>query len=83
MKNLTVGATMTLDKLKPGYSGTIKKLSIKDKLGQRLMDMGIYPGLTLNVVRNAPFEDPMEVEIDGYFISLRHDEARFIEVESR
>ncbi|WP_020587096.1 FeoA family protein [Desulfobacter curvatus] len=72
---------MTLDKLKPGNSGTIKKLSIKDKLGQRLMDMGIYPGLTLNVVRNAPLEDPMEVEIDGYFISLRHDEARFIEME--
>ena len=74
---------MTLDELKPGENGTIKKLSIKDKLGQRLMDMGIYPGLTLNVVRNAPFEDPMEVEIDGYFISLRHDEALFIEVENR
>ncbi|MCG8553473.1 MAG: ferrous iron transport protein A [Desulfobacterales bacterium] len=78
-----MGLIMTLDKLKPGDSGIIKKLSIKDKLGQRLMDMGIYPGLTLNVVRNAPFEDPMEVEIDGYFISLRHDEARFIEVESK
>lgn len=74
---------MTLDKLKPGDSGTIKKLSIKDKLGQRLMDMGIYPGLTLKVVRNAPLKDPMEVEIDGYFISLRHEEARFIEVESK
>lgn len=72
---------MTLDELKPGNSGIIKKLSIRDKLGQRLMDMGIYPGLTLHVVRNAPLEDPMEVEIDGYFISLRHDEARFIEVD--
>ncbi|MDX9963519.1 FeoA family protein [Desulfobacter postgatei] len=45
---------MTLDELNPGDKGTIKKLSIKDKLGQRLMDMGIYPGLTLNVVWNAP-----------------------------
>ncbi|WP_321491710.1 FeoA family protein [uncultured Desulfobacter sp.] len=74
---------MTLNELKPGNSGIIKKLSIRDKLGQRLIDMGIYPGLTLNVVRNAPLEDPMEVEIDGYFISLRHDEARFIEVEGK
>lgn len=72
---------MTLDQLKPGNSGIIKRLSIKSKLGQRLTDMGIYPGLALSVVRNAPFEDPMEVEIDGYFISLRHDEARFIEME--
>ena len=73
---------MTLDELKPGNSGIIKKLCIRDKLGQRLMDMGLYPGLTLNVVRNAPLEDPLEVEIDGYFISLRHAEARFIEVEN-
>lgn len=78
-----MGLIMTLDRLKPGDRGIIKKLSIKDKLGQRLMDMGIYPGLTLNVIRNAPFEDPMEVEIDGYFISLRHDEARFIEMERK
>ncbi|MGD9823665.1 ferrous iron transport protein A [Desulfobacter postgatei] len=30
-----------------------------------------------------PLEDPMEVEIDGYFISLGHDEAQFIEVARR
>jgi ferrous iron transport protein A len=73
--------TMTLDELKPGSEGRIKRLSAGDKLGQRLMDMGIYPGLRLKVIRNAPLEDPMELELDGYFISLRHDEARFVEVE--
>jgi ferrous iron transport protein A len=72
---------MTLDQLKPGSEGRIKKLSVRDKLGQRLMDMGVYPGLKLKVLRNAPLEDPMEVELDGYFVSLRHDEARFVEVE--
>jgi len=72
---------MTLDQLKPGNECRIKKLSIREKLGQRLMDMGIYPGLKLKVIRNAPLEDPMEVEVDGYYISLRHDEACFVEVE--
>ena len=72
---------MTLDEMKPGSEGTIKRLSIRDKLGQRLMDMGVYPGLRLKVIRNAPLEDPMELELDGYFVSLRHDEARFVEVE--
>lgn len=72
---------MTLDQLKPGSKARIKRLSIRDKLGQRLMDMGIYPGLQLKVIRNAPLEDPMEVELDGYFVSLRHEEARFVEVE--
>ena len=72
---------MTLDQLKPGSIARIVKLSVRDKLGQRLMDMGIYPGLRLKVVRNAPMEDPMEVELNGYFVSLRHDEARYVEVE--
>ena len=72
---------MTLDQLKPGSEARIKRLSIRDKLAQRLMDMGVYPGLRLKVVRNAPLEDPMEVELEGYFVSLRHDEARFVEVE--
>ena len=72
---------MTLDQLRPGSSAQIKRLSVRDKLGQRLMDMGVYPGVQLRVIRNAPLEDPMEIELDGYFVSLRHDEARVVEVE--
>ena len=73
---------MTLDKLKPGDVGLIRKLSTRDKLSQRLVDMGVYPGLRFMVIRNAPLEDPMEVELEGYFVSLRHDEARFVEVDT-
>lgn len=72
---------MTLNELKPGSRCRIKCLSARDKLGQRLLDMGVYPGMQLTVVRNAPLEDPMEVELEGYFVSLRHEEARFVEVE--
>jgi len=72
---------MTLDQIKPGNQCRIKKLSVRDKLGQRLMDMGVYPGLRVKVIRNAPLEDPVEVELGGYFVSLRHNEAVFVEVE--
>lgn len=72
---------MTLDQLRPGSEARIKRLSIGDKLGQRLMDMGIYPGLRMKVIRNAPLEDPMEIELGGYCVSLRHEEAGFVEVE--
>ena len=74
---------MTLDQLIPGSKCRIKKLSVRDKLGQRLLDMGVTPGTRLTVVRNAPLKDPMEVSLDGFFVSLRHDEARFVEVELR
>jgi ferrous iron transport protein A len=72
---------MTLDQLGPGSECRIRNLSALGQLGQRLMDMGVYPGLKLKVVRNAPLEDPMEIELEGYFVSLRHQEARFIEVD--
>jgi ferrous iron transport protein A len=73
---------ITLDQLTPGTCCTITGLSAAHMLGQRLLDMGIFPGLTLRVIRNAPLEDPMQVEIEGYSISLRHEEARFVEVEA-
>lgn len=72
---------MTLDQLKPGNICRVRRLSARDKLGQRLLDMGIYPGMLLTVVRNAPLQDPMEVKLEGYLISLRHEEARVVEVE--
>ncbi len=72
---------LTLDALKPGNECFVKRLASRDILGQRLMDMGIYPGLKLKVVRNAPLEDPMELELDGFYLSLRHEEAKYVEVE--
>lgn len=72
---------MLLEELEPGKRCRIKKLSAKNLLGQRLMSMGIYPGTIIDVIRNAPLEDPMEVRIEGYSISLRHEEAKFVEVE--
>jgi ferrous iron transport protein A len=72
---------MTLNELKPGDRCRITLLPARDKLGQRLTDMGVYPGLHLKVIRNAPLEDPMEIELEGYFVSLRHEEARCVEVE--
>lgn len=69
-----------LSKTAPGESGSIKRVTAKGKLGQRLMDLGLYPGLTLKVVRNAPLEDPMQIEISGYFLSLRHEEADHVEI---
>ena len=71
---------MTLDQMKPGSKCRIKKLMIHDQLGQRLLDMGVYPGSRIKVLRNAPLEDPMEVSLGEFFVSLRHDEARYVEV---
>lgn len=72
---------MTLDELKPGIACTMTDIKAEGALGQRLMDLGFYPGAEIEVVRNAPLVDPVELHLDGYHVSIRHTEAKHIEVE--
>jgi ferrous iron transport protein A len=44
--------------------------------------MGFVKGATIEVVREAPLFDPMELKIHNYHISLRKSEAKLIEVET-
>ena len=69
-----------LSELQPGRSGIVKGVNARGVLAQRLVDMGVYPGVSVNVLRNAPLGDPVEIEADGTFVSLRREEARFVEV---
>ena len=72
---------MTLSGMVPGDTGSLRDLSATGALGQRLMDLGFYPGARVRVVRNAPLVDPVEIELDGCHVSLRHEEADLVEVE--
>ena len=72
---------MTLSDLQPGSRCRIKKIRVRGIVGQRLRDMGFHPGIDVDVVRNAPLVDPVELKLEGNFVSIRHQEARGIEVE--
>jgi ferrous iron transport protein A len=72
---------MKLNEVGPGMRCLMRDLSAEGALGQRLMDLGFYPGAEIRVVRNAPLVDPVELELDGYHVTLRHEEARKVEVE--
>ena len=75
-----IGLSTPRQARKPGQAGQRNQWGQSGQLAQRLMDMGLFPGLNLIVLRNAPLEDPIQVEVDGYSISLRHEEARFVKV---
>jgi ferrous iron transport protein A len=72
---------MTLRDLKPGQSGTVTSIGEKGPMKRRLMDMGVTPGTEVKVIKVAPLGDPIEVNIRGYELSLRKDEAQRILVE--
>nr|WP_170164341.1 FeoA family protein [Mobilisporobacter senegalensis] len=72
---------MTLKDLKPGQEGTVIGIGEKGPMRRRIMDMGVTPGVLVKVVKVAPLGDPIEVNIRGYELSLRKDEAKQIEVK--
>ena len=47
---------------------------------RRIMDMGITPGVEIKVVKVAPLGNPIEVNVRGYGLSLRKEEAQQIEM---
>ena len=49
-------------------------------IGQRLLEMGITPGVELRCLGTAPLGDPLEFELRGYRLSLRRREAEQIEL---
>ncbi|SHO44984.1 FeoA family protein [Anaerocolumna xylanovorans] len=71
---------MTLRDLKPGQAGTVISIGEKGPLKRRIMDMGITRGIDVKVVKVAPLGDPIEVNIRGYELSIRKDEAAQIEI---
>jgi len=47
---------------------------------QRLMEVGIVPGLKVRIIMAAPFGSPIEIRVRGYSLALRTSEAEAIEV---
>ncbi|MCK4463754.1 MAG: ferrous iron transport protein A [Candidatus Omnitrophica bacterium] len=71
---------MTLDEINPGHECSVVDVLADGVLGQRLLDMGFVPGARIQVIRNAPLVDPVEIRIKGYLLSLRHAETKVVEV---
>lgn len=48
----------------------------------RLLDMGLIPHTRVTLQKVAPMGDPIEIQVRGYELTLRVEEARKIEVEA-
>ena len=73
-------AICTLKKFKQNKWGEICEV-IENSLTPKLTDMGIFPGKKVKILFRAPLGDPLAIEIDGYTLSLRLDEANLISVK--
>lgn len=71
----------TLKETKCGETVIVTKLSGAGPVKRRIMDMGITKGTEIFIRKVAPFGDPIEVNVRGYELSLRKEDAQMIEVE--
>ena len=72
---------MKLSELPPGGSAVLSGMPASGASFVRLREMGLLPGTRVRLVRRAPLGDPLEIEVRGYRLSLRRDEADHVLVE--
>lgn len=77
-----VALFMEMDKLKPKQSAFITRVGGDGALRHHLLDMGLTPGTEITLQKIAPMGDPIQIEVRGYELTLRLDEAKKIEIEN-
>lgn len=71
----------TLRDARIGETVTIKRIHGSGALKKRLLDMGITKGTRVFFRKVAPLGDPMEINVLGYELTIRKNDAEMIEIE--
>jgi len=71
---------VTLDLLPIKTNAVITKVGGEGELRCRLLDMGLIPKTVVEIRKVAPMGDPIELEIRGYTLTIRKEDAAKIEV---
>nr|WP_321466724.1 FeoA family protein [uncultured Desulfobulbus sp.] len=72
---------INLRKMAINQTGTIVAVKVGGELGRRIREMGLVPGTEITVKQRAPLNDPVALRVLDGTLTLRNNEADFIEVE--
>ena len=70
----------SLSSLSAGTKGIVAEIRVPAEHRARLLEMGLLVGTPVELVRFAPFGDPIEIKVRGYHLSLRRHEAELVMV---
>ena len=71
---------MTINDLTLGLSAVITAVGGEGALRCRLLDMGLTPHARVTLQKIAPMGDPIQIQVRGYELTLRREDAARIEV---
>lgn len=70
----------TLDQLRPGQAAEVMAVVGDPSLQQRLCELGLFEGETVEFLTTAPLGDPVEIRLGNTRLSLRKSEAAGVTV---
>lgn len=76
-----IRAVISLSELSLGKPARVVALNATRAVDQRLLALGLLPGMVVTVVRVAPLGDPIAIEFQNQCVSLRRAEAAEVLVE--
>lgn len=71
---------MTLDQAAIGQEVIITQVGGEGELRCRFLDMGLIPKTKVIIRKVAPMGDPIEIQLRGYELTIRKEDAQKIEV---
>ncbi len=74
---------VSLDDVPVGSTVRVHDVNGADPVSIRLLEMGLTPGIEIRLVGRAPFGDPLELEVRGYRLSIRRQEAARVSIGNR
>jgi Fe2+ transport system protein FeoA len=74
--------TKTLAAMEPGETGRVVEIHADEPLALHILEIGLVRGAKVRFLRSAPLGDPIQVEVDGFLLSLRKNEAEGVLVET-
>ncbi len=72
----------TLANLEVGETGRVLEIRAKEPLALHILEIGLVTGAKIRYLRSAPLGGPIQVEVDGFLLSLRKNEAESVWIET-
>lgn len=72
---------ISVNELKPNEKAIIRGFKEGVEESNVLREMGLIEGTSVEMIKSAPFGDPLEIRVRGFHLSIRRSQAKTILVE--
>ena len=71
---------MILIDLNPGETATINGISGNSHFQSRLVELGLLAGTGVRMIKQMPFNGPVEIKIRNSYLTIRWNDAKQVDI---